>query len=150
MALKSSDIKYALLTSEIDQYFQKTYFMCHLPCCFIQLPFQTSICSPHNDIVYLLIIVMALKSSDIKYALQMCEICNTHKPPYFMCIKQCFFIQLPFQTSICSPHNDIINIFYVSSLYVRKMKMSDMKYALQMCEICITLLSSYFMCHKQC
>ena len=93
---------------------------------------------------------MALKSSDIKYALQMCEICNTLLPPYFMCNKQCCFIQLPFHTSICSPHNDIINIFYVSSLFVRKLKMSDMKYALQICKINNALSPIDVMCNKQC
>ena len=45
--------------------------------------------------MFLGLFVRKLKMSDMKYSLQMWEICNKILPPYFMCHKQCWFIQLP-------------------------------------------------------
>ena len=114
MKMKMSDMKYAIQMCKINNALSPIDVMCNKQCCFIQLPFHTSICSPHNDIINIFYVsflfVRKLKIEDMKYALQICKINNAISPIDFMCNKQCFFIQLSFHTSICSPHNDIINI----------------------------------------
>ena len=109
--------------------------------------------------MFLGLFVRKLKMSDMKYALQMCEICNSLLPPYLMCHWPCCFIQLPFQTSICSPHNDIINIIFLVCvvLIIRKffktviVYMSPTKQPNYLQEVSIIILhpmSDYMWAHR--
>ena len=119
-----ADTKYHLQTYMGYNTLLPPHYICHKQCCFIQLPFPTSICSPCYDIMIIfyisLLFIWKFIMADTKYDLQTCMGYNKNSPPHYICHKKCCFIQFPFPTSICIPcYDNMIICLYFLIVYLK-------------------------------